>query len=377
VGRFFSVLSVILWASLAQAQPLPGYDVLALARYCPTYLKAPKLPAVSTLLSTFGNPLPCIEQRIKEGGLQLIQIDLIDATCWRNKKCPAGVPKPDDLRVIEARAREVSVYAERYPGIRFQASPALEHDIKDAGRVALMLAAAKKGCPRCEPVNSPYSGSKQGGKLELHGTTVKAPLVSGDGASSFDADNIAGDGNGYQHRISGTDATFVWWNELNLRTTGEKTFTPPLKRAVRPTLDQFVQAYRIAISAETPIPAAPRLCKRVQTVNGKEILKTNAEQYGNGVPPDVRGNKSMLILRKGGKKGDRMKVYSPAGKEIGCFKLYGPYSEKPLMRWYMGDCSGETPAQLYKEAGGEWAFVDLGRGDCLRINTIRRMGLYR
>lgn len=355
-----------------------GYDVLALAKYCDTFLKAPKLPAVSTLLNTFGDPLPCLDTALSRGDYQMVQVDLIDATCWRNHNCAPGVPRPDDLKEIESRAKRVRKLALKYPRSRFQVSPALEHDVTSSITVKRMLQAAKKGCPECEPINSPYKGAKPPGySVEKHGTQTSGDLVSGDGQSSFDGDNIEGDGNGFQHRISGKRATFAWWPELNLRTTGEDKFTPPLARTVRPTLDQFKQASQIMLRHEESIPDPPKLCKRTRTVDGREILKTNAEQYGNGVPPDSRGNKPMLITRKSGRAGERLTIYNSKGKNIGCFLYYATYSEKPLHRWYVGNCSGETPAQLYDDAGGEWAFIDFGKHECLRINTIRRMGIYR
>lgn len=377
--RLFLFVVLFIWPCLANADSsFPGYDVLALAKYCDTYLQAPKLPAVSTLLNTFGDPLPCLEKRIKQGALSLAQIDLIDATCWRNNKCPPGAPRPDDLKVIESRAKQVRALAVKYKDVRFQVSPALEHDVRNETTVKRMLQAAKKGCPECEPINSPFTGARPAGyAVEKHGTQTNGDLVSGDGQSSFDGDNIEKDGNRFQHRIAGKIATFAWWPELNLRTTGEDKFTPPLQRTVRPNLDQFRQAFRIFSREEENLPDAPLRCQKIRTVNGREIVKTNAEQYGNGVPPDVRGNKPMLIIRKGGRVGERLSVYDTKGKEIGCFRYYGVFTEKPLHRWYMGDCSGQTPEQLYRDARGEWVFVDLGGKECLRINAIRRMGVYR
>ena len=91
----------------AFCETIPGYDALALARFCDTYLKAPRLPALSTLLNTFGDPIPCVDRAAARGGLKLVKIDLIDATCWRNKVCPAGVPKPDDLKTIDFKSNEL------------------------------------------------------------------------------------------------------------------------------------------------------------------------------------------------------------------------------------------------------------------------------
>lgn len=354
-----------------------GYDVLAVAKYCNTYLNAPKLPVVSTLLSTFGDPLPCIEKRIKQGGLEIVQVDLIDATCWRNSNCPPGSPRPDDLGAIRQRARLVNRLAIAYPDVEFWLSPALEHDVKDASRVRAMLDAAQNGCPTCRVINSPFTGARPDPyRLELHGTTVKAFSVSADGKSSFDADTLNGDGNGFNFTTSGSYTTFAWWPELNLRCTGEEHFTPPMSRTERPTADQFTQAYLVTQPQEA-IPAAPAVCKTVVRVKAPEIYKPNAESYCNGQRKDSRGNKPLLIINRRGSNGEKLTVIDRNGSAAGCFQYYGPFGTANLQRWYMGSCSNQTPARLYRDLKGEWGFVKLDKNKCLLINSVRRLGSYR
>lgn len=374
VSRFI-LFTLLFINNLCLAQGYQGYDVLALAKFCDTYLKAPRLPAVSVLMNTFGDPLPCIDKAAARGGLKLVQVDLIDATCWRNKVCPSGVPKPDDLKTIEARARLVSKLAVKYPQIKFELSPALEHDVKDAKRVKLMMSAAKKGCPTCQIINSPLTGAKVP-PLELHGTKVRAFSVSGDGASSLDGDNKRSDGNKFEHRTSGSQATYMWINEFNLRCTGEKSFTPPLRRTNRPTIDLFEQAYLVA-QPEPNSPNLPPSCSSVVGFARGEINKPNAEAYCNGQPPDKRGNKNLLILKRKGKSGEKLKILNNRGQEVGCFKYYGTFDSPGLFRWYQGDCSGHTPAKLFKLLGNEWGFIPLGGGKCLKFNSVRREGTYR
>jgi hypothetical protein len=369
-----------------------GYDVLAVAKYCPRFLKAPKLPAMSTLLATFGDPIPCVQKRIDLGGLELVQIDLIDATCWRNNVCPPGVPKPTDLAAIEQRAKEVNDRLVLLnPHVEWWISPALEHDVKDYNLVTEMKKAAKRGCPSCQIINSPMSGVTPAGmKKELHGTKVRAFSVSGDGASMFDGDNMRSDCpkkqenklgcKAFQHRISGEHQTYGWWNELNLRCNGEDGFTMPLERTNKPTSEQFEQAYLVMLPEEFK-PEAPKRCKTVRDIMpGKEINKTDAEAYCNGQPNegDSRGNKQLLIIQKSGKVGDRLTVIDRFGKPVAEFCYYGTFSELPnTHRWYMGNCSGEHPSELYEKLDGEWGFVELGGGACLRFNSIRRQGTYR
>jgi hypothetical protein len=124
-------------------------------------------------------------------------------------------------------------------------------------------------------------------------------------------------------------------------------------------------------------PNPPPQCRSVRELSGGEIGKPNAEAYCNGVANDGRGNKPLLILKKSGQRGDKLKILNPAGKEVGCFGYYGPYDKPGLHRWYVGKCSDQKPYQLYKQLGGEWGFATLGGGACLRFNSIRRTGTYR
>lgn len=375
---FFIAVFLTFATSLQAQQPrFQGYDVLALARYCDVYLQAPRLPAVSTLMGTFGNPLPCIERRIKQGDLQLVQIDLRDATCFRNGVCPPGTPPLRDWRLLRNRASEVNKLAIKYPQIEWWVSPWLEHDERNPEMVQKACEESRAGCPTCKCINSPVSGARVPTiPLELHGTTVKAFSVSGDGKSIFDGDNIRSDGNDFEHRTSGRDQTYAWCNELNLRCTGEHKFVPPMQRTNRPTLSQFRQMF-MNLQPEPPIPPAPQICKNVRRASGGEIVKPNAESYCNGEKDDGRGNKPLLILKKAGRRGDKLKLYSTKGQEVGCFSYYGTFTTPGFHRWYMGTCSKQTPTELADDLGSEWGFVDLGRGECLLTNAVRRMGTYR
>lgn len=356
---------------------IPGYDVLGLAMYCDVFLRAPKLPALSTLMNTFGDPLPCVKRRLAMGGMQVVQVDLIDATCWRNSNCAPGVPRPDDLKIIQKRAAQVRELALLYPDVHFEVSPGLEHDVKSVNTVTSMLKSAKLGCPECEPVNSPFSGATPSGyRVERHGTKVTAELVSSDGASMFDADNICKDGNKFQHRLSG-DETESWINEFNLRCTGEDNFTPPLQRTNKPTDWQFLMIHKIMTTEEDAIPRTPTKCRSIRAFSKGEINKPTAEFYCNGVPDDGRGNKPLLILKRAGKRGQKFDVYDSNGKVVGCYAYYGPYTVSGFHRWYMGSCSRQTPWDLYRRLGQEWGFADMGNGQCLRFNSLRRENVYR
>jgi hypothetical protein len=373
--RFISLLLLFLPGLL---QAAPGYDVIGLAKYCDRYLQAPRLPQVSVLLRSFGDPLPCIEKDLQRGGKIKVQYVLRDATCWRNRACPPGTPGLQDWGDMKQLASQVNKLAVKYPGVKHEISPYLEHDFKDAAVIKKACQVALSQCPSCSCINEPFSGTKNTGfPLELHGTKTRAWSVSGDGASMFDGDNLKNDGNDFQHRISGSDSTYAWIDAFNLRCQGMKNFVPINQRTAKPTEDHFKQAHKIMTTEEDPVPQqAPGICKSLRKVQGGEIVKTNAEKYCNPETGDPRGDKPLLIIKKAGSKGEKMKVFSPGGKEVGCFKYYGVYQGN-LHRWYMGDCSGQKPFELYKQLGQEWGFAHIGKGECLLFNSLRRMGSYR
>lgn len=390
----------LLLPRIIAAETIPGYDVLGMAMYCKQFLAAPKLPAFSFLMSTFGDAIPCANERLALGGVKVVQVDLIDATCWRNRVCPPGVPRPDDLKVIKQRAAIVRKLALKYTSTHFDLSPALEHDIKDENTVKKMAAAAKAGCPECSIINTPTTGSARpkGIPLELHGTNVRAYSVSSDGASQFDGDNLSSDcpSRDYQcsdqyfkakkckqcapfeHRTSGTFTTYGWIPEFNLRCSGEKSFTAPKERTEKPSADLFRQSYML-MQPEPPKPAPPPICKEVRDIRpGVEITKPNAEHYCNGQNKDPRGNKPLLIVQIPGKRGQQMPVYKSSGQQVAAFCYWDTYSPmKNAHRWYIGDCTRETPAQLVDELGSEWGYALYDKNKCLRFNAIRRQGIYR
>lgn len=364
-------------------QNTPGYDVLGLATYCRTFLSAPKLPAVSTLYGNgsgdFGDPFPCLEKRIAQGGIQKVQMDLVDATCVRNNVCPKGSPSLPALSTVRARAKVLNAHAILHPEIEWWASPYLEQDIKDPAVINQACSTIHSVCPTCHCLNSPFTGARPSGiPVELHGTQSKAFSVSADGSSIFDGDTLKNDGNNFQFRNAGTSQTYAWWNALNNRCTGEHSFTPIINRTERPEAWQFQLANHLMTTDEDAKPANPPQCKSVREVNGAEIVKPTAEKYCNGSKDDGRGNKPLLIIRKNGKRGDKLNVYNTTGTLVGCFAYFGPYTRPGTYRWYMGSCSGQNAWELYTDMKSqEWAFADLGNGQCLRFNTVRRMGVYR
>ena len=193
-----------------------GYDVIGLAKYCNRFLKAPPLPAFSTLVQTFGNPYPCIRKRLDRGDIKVVQIDLIDATCHRNKVCAKGIPEPTNLSAIRKRATKARKLALDYPNVQIHLSPGLEHDVRNVRTVRAMCTAVAQGCPECLCVNSPFTGAKPKGlPVESHNPTDDTFSVSTDGISIFDI-------NTERYNTKGKATNYMWFPEMNLRYTGRE-----------------------------------------------------------------------------------------------------------------------------------------------------------
>ena len=378
----FRVIIVAVWVVMtatASATPNPyqGYDVLGLAKYCRTFLAAPKREAVSTLLDTFGDPLPCIERAARRRYLKLVQIDLRDATCIRNPSCKTTAPELTDWGYLRTKVAKVNTLARKYKSIQWWISPFLEHDFTDEQIIKRACAIVRANCSRCFCINSPFNGvAPEGIPIELHGTKKRAFSISADGESSFNADNLISDGNSFEHYIAGDYNTFAWWPELNLRCDGETKWVPVLTRSERPTIDQFRHA-DLLLRPEQSRPKPPKRCKKVVTIRSEigELSKTNGTQTCNGKPNRIEGNRPVLFLRRIGKRGERLPVYDAEGREVGCYAYTS--TSNGLSTYSIGRCSGETPEALYRALGGEWGWVDLGVGNCLEINAIRRIGNYR
>lgn len=363
--------------NLATATPLKGYDALGLAQYCRTLLSAPPLPAISTLLDTFGDPLPCLNRLVRRGDTKLVQIDLRDATCFRNRVCPKGTPSLTDWKYFRQKVQAVHSLSRKHRSTEWWISPFLEHDLSDPATIQRACAEVSRWCPRCLCINSPFLGARPKGiPIELHGTRTRSFMISADGSSSFDADNIRDDGNGFQHRTSGEYVTFAWWPELNLRCTGQRTWVPAKDRTARPTREQFLHAFHLMKSQEKR-PRPPNQCRIILRPDPKkgETHKTNSEQSCNGQTPLSRGNKPVLIIDREGRLGEKLEVLNSAGKPVACYSYGGQF--QTLHRWYLGTCSGQTPIELSRDLGSEWGWVKYGDGVCLEINAIRRTGVYR
>jgi hypothetical protein len=193
VGRFFSVLSVILWASLAQAQPIPGLDELALHQF-PKAANAsnPRGWVLAAFTNTFGDSLPDIEKEIQLHNPAAV----IGRLHWDDRHgCDAK--KFDEIAKEAAR---FNVVAKRHPERPFIATGWTENEC-DQGKAALLRAMVLAKCPECDGYSQSVNcntgaflyDDPQRTFNEVHGVCDRVPakgkiIYSFDGKPAVDLD---------------------------------------------------------------------------------------------------------------------------------------------------------------------------------------------
>lgn len=345
---------------------LRGPDVLGLARQSLSRVRDSLLPhsAIGVLEGTFGPVVGPLDYEIAGGNVDAFRAHLTNGTCFRNHNCERGEPAANDLRSLGKRAAAFEALKEKYPAVACYLSPRLEHDETNKTLVNSWINTIHQFAPQCTVVISAFKGYvPQGVLVERHGNTAKGDIISNDGVSLFDANTDS-------YVNGGRLISFGWWYRLNLRTSGEKTWTPPTKRTARATSDEFNQARYLLVTPKPPIPvlsACPR-ARELKTTN--EIWKTRSEDY-NGKDP--RENKPSLIVPGVYSKG--FVISDPSGHTIGCLKYYGSYSGiKGTYRYYIGNCSGQNPEQLFIAAGNqEWVCLKNGNTQ-FAVSSLRRSG---
>jgi len=367
----FKLILALLFSVLAvgcpkdsHAEPLYGQDILGLAKQDVAMIAATIEPntAIGVLEGTFGHVIPPLETLLQTGKVSAFRAHLGNGPCKRANNCGPGEVKASDLAHIKERAANFEVLAKKYPVVKCYLSPYLEHDEKDKNLVNAWVSILRNAAPDCTVVISAFQGYVPSGVLvEHHGNNAKGDIISNDGNSLFDSDSN-------HYRAQGKVIVFGWVNRFNLRTSGEKTFTPPLSRTAKASKDNIVQVTRL-LKAREPKPVAT-WCHNPLSIVKPELWKTNAEDYENST--DKRGDRPLFISSK---KVSQYNIYSPQGTSIGCAKYYGPYIGGGY-RSYVGSCSSDSAVTLMNKAKSEWAYVK-GAGRCYLVNVLRRQGYFK
>jgi len=354
------VLLVLLFTSSALAECRQGYDILGLAKQDVGMIAQEIRPnsVIGVLEGTFGPVIPSLTRLIQTGKVCAFRAHLRDGTCWRNKKCPKGTPSLHELTYLGKLAQSFQALSDRTQ-VPCYLSAVLEHDEKDAKKVQAWIDVIRRHAPSCTPVISAFSGVFLPGILkEKHGNDSRADIVSNDGVSLYDADTS-------HYWSHGSLFSLGWIHRFNLRTSGEKTFVPPLQRKAKATRLDIQTVSKLM----APVPPKPALSGNLKEVKSPLIWKTAAEDYNNG---DSRANKIVFLTKE---KVSQFDLISQSGKKIGCLKRFDPAFEG-LNRYYLGSCSKINNLQLMDLAGSEWLFAKSGKHHYL-VNAIRRLGRFR
>lgn len=338
--------------------PQYGYDFLGLGMQDCSMVAQEIDPSstIGVLDVTFKDPRPCLTQLIATGKVISIRVHLIDGTV-NNHQCSSQ----ENINNVIAGAKRWAQFSAQHPEIKFYVSPFLEWGCKDSNLFHKAFEALGQYFNSAIPVCSSLIGGCPNGatKIEGHGNIGHADIRSNDGASLFDADS-------WSYRQSGNNLVLGWTNCMNGRVSGEhSTPLPPLQRKDWCTRAEVRQVVRIMREPE-PKP----ILANCDDIKAPDINKTNAEYYGAG-HDDGRGNKPLLILKN---SYPRLSIQTTGGKEVGCFKYFGPY-QGGGQRHYEGTCSGKSPVALMDALGGEWGKV-IGNKLCLIYNSIRRQGSF-
>lgn len=351
-------------------KPIPeftGIDGLGLAMEPLPVIKKNLKPntSIGVLQGTFGNVIPKLRELLQTMKVDMFRAHLLNWTCFRNHNCESGEPTINDLVTLGNRAAQFENLHREFPQVQCYLSPALEYDTTDTSLIAAWLSKIRQKAPSCTPVLSPYKGALINGEFfEKHGNKAIGDFVSNDGESYFDSNTDI-------FNSSGRVASLAWWNRLNLRTSGEKSWTPPSKRTATVWADEIRQAMFLLRNKKTNKPQF-KSCPNARELKSPEIWKTRSEDYNGG---DKRENKAVLIVKGVFSKG--FTITNPQGKLVGCLRYFGPYSGTPgYFRYYIGNCSGQDPYNLMQDSGGEWVCLKNGHTQ-FAVSAIRRSGKER
>ncbi len=350
-----------------------GLDILGLAKQNTSTILSviPENTAIGVLWGTFGDVEKPLRKLLKSGKVNAVRMHMVNGPCIRNNRCEKK--QEINIKNLDLMRERVKAYAKimnDFPTVKCFVSPVLEHDVTDPKLVRSWFKVIDEEMPTCTKVCNAHSGwcpIKTSVLKEKHGNNPgNWDIVSNDGASIFQS-------NSAEYRKNGKVMNLAWYHEMNLLADGIDAFIPPTKRTCQSTADLYKQALLLLEKPKREPSYNIPQCLTYSDFKNKELLKTNAENYCNS---DKRGNRPLLILNK--KYNSDIKIITEKSEEIGCFKYYGTYgSDGSQYRYYVGTCSGETPAKLYEEAISENVVFKTEDGVCYRGNTIRRLGFFK
>lgn len=221
---------------------IKGFDLLGLPKQNIKMLKKnlPKGCAIGVLCGTFGEVTKPLSALLDTGKVIAVRAHLLNATCWRNKKCEAGEPKPDSVDMVKRRAAKIEQLAKKYKKIQFFISPSLEYDEKDSKLIEKWLKVIRQVAPSCMVVLNPHSGvlSGSGYLREKHGNkNTPSDIRSNDGEDFFDLSNY----NAYKNQ--GFVITFGWTHSFNCRKKNAP-WVPPSKRTIQCTAKEIADMWK-------------------------------------------------------------------------------------------------------------------------------------
>jgi hypothetical protein len=307
-----------------------------------------------TFTNTFGDALPVVTRIAQEGRASGIRLNL----AWSD----SHTFRLADFAKIAKEAKRFAPVVKRFPGLKWYASGATEHQLNgiDALKLHDMV---KSELPGVTYVNQPWEG--KGALLrmdsavnETHGANAKpAPTArfafSCDGSDCFDFDIES-----KKKQFSGAEYFMMWTSQCNGRKNAGDT-TPRPQRKAWPT-GQLIDAMIYLYTSQGDI----RLPKGY-------IVKPKADQHM--VPPEPRALKPVIICPV---KADRLDLVADNGQVVHSSSRAFPFADGRF-RYYFDQYGYQIAEKAVRIHGKPTVSLRVGRKIVGTINPAFRAGGFR
>lgn len=325
---------------------LLGLDCLGLAKYSPTALSAfPKGYALGVFSRTFGDSMPAAGKVVKSAGCKALRVQLMWSFNDHNYA-------DSDIKPMLEEAKRWNKFATEHPNLKVYLSPFCEHKRSDSDKI---LHKVKEAAPKCEPVNSVYTGALSANYInEVHGD--KSPPKGGKGyIYSFDGtDMLDSDVQAMKSRHRDAIMWFGWTANFNgmLEVPGPGEKAPPIEKRTAYPSSKLLASMKYVMENGKVGVNLPR----------NWLWKSHAEDKGIG---DLRANKPVLLSPVKAASAQLLR----GGKVVSNAPLYGSFPGG-FWRYYFPEWGFE----IAQKTGGAPLDLSVGGKVYGKVNPAFREG---
>lgn len=398
IRKLIVLLTVLLVASTAYAEPLNGQDYLALLhpqfRVDLAVAFLPQGTPTGHLDTTFGTDLSHLRLLLGSVHPKYHRVYLCNGPGIRNSQSGSyeighGYSKASFSAAIEKRDPKILKYftdrtvvyrdvSALYPDTTFIIAPCLEHDLSIAA-FRILVDTVLAAWPGVQIDNVPDGGIPveryKGAWIERHGNKPQADadINSLDGADASDIGISAWLKNSLRVKIR-----YVWSRIFNCRNQSATFVDPRARGASCPKKYHFEELAHITeVITATAKWSGGKVCKVTKVFANPWIWKPFSKDTGN---KDPRANLPCLITLLSGKV---VNVLAANGKSVGKLGYFGTFTGG-LFRWYSGWAGGDgRNGYTYQKnaqaiAGQPYVWLQDEKQNCVGpIVPGRRQGLVK